>query len=177
MALEDILRMDEPAMEPMKAALEEEAAGLSMEEDAMFAEMAPKGRFSKGALNSLVKAHNKVSGMFGMETYPSFTEDITIFPTQFVRELAMIMAAVEDAISMEVLEPDMMLDLTGVKTDRDVAALAGRLEMIAKSKDFKKFLKEAPEEEMASEAPEAMASEAPGEMSEADMDALMMERM
>ena len=178
MAIEDMVTMGmSGASAPAEQmSMEEELAGLAMDEDAMFSEMAPKGAFSKGALNSLVKAHNKLSTLFGMEPYPTFAEDITIFPIAFVRELAMIMAAVEEAIAMEVLESDMAIDLSMVKADRDLASLAGRLEMIAKSKDFKKFLQEAPQEvePEAEVAPDGAGEE---ELSEADMDNLMMERM
>jgi hypothetical protein len=47
--------------------------------------------------------------------------------------------------------------------------------MLAKSKDFKKFLAEPREEE--EEMPEAEMAPAEGEMSEADMDKLFSERM
>lgn len=177
MAMEDLKMMGlapEP-MDEMKMGLEEETAGLSMEEDAMFMEMAPKGKFTKGALNSLVKAHNKVSELFGMEPYATFTEDITVFPANFVRELAMIMNAVQDAVGEGEIESDMIIDLSGIKTDRDLASLAGRLDMLAKSKDFRKWLSQPREEEVAEE-PE-METEQTGEPSEEEINILMMDRM
>jgi len=179
MALEDMKMMGlapEPLQE-MKGKLEEDVAGLSMEEDAMFMEMAPKGKFSKAALNSLVKAHNKVSEMFGLPEYPAFDADQTEFPVKFVRELAMIMAAVEDAIAAGEVGQEMAIDLASVKGDRDLASLAGRLDMLAKSKDFRKWLSSKPEEEVATK-PEMEVSEtemaAPGE---GEIDQLMMSRM
>jgi hypothetical protein len=82
----------------------------------------------------------------------------------------MIAAAVSDAIDADVLTPEMEISLEGIKSDRELAPLAGRLQMISKSKDFKKFLAEPKvEEEVMEEAP--MAEE------EMDVDALMMERM
>ena len=177
MAIEDMKMMGlapEP-MDEMKMKLEEDTTGLKMEEDAMFAEMAPKGKFTKGALNSLVKVHNKVTEMFGLEPYATFTEDITEFPANFVRELAMVMNAVQDAIDAGELEPEMAIDLSVVKTDRDLASLAGRLDMLSKSKDFRKWLSSPREEEMVEE-PE-METEQTGEPSQEEVDAMFMERM
>ena len=154
-----------------KMELEKEVAGVEMEEEGLFAEMAPKGQFSKGAINSLVSAHNAVTKLFDLPAYATFESDVTEFPSNFVRELSMIAAAVSDAIAADVLTPEMEISLEGIKSDRELAPLAGRLQMISKSKDFKKFLAEPKEEE--AEAPEA--SEMPEE--EMDMDALMMERM
>lgn len=163
-------------MDEMKKSLEEEVAGLSMEEDAMFAEMTPKGQFSKAALNSLVKAHNKVSSLFGLPEYPMFEANITEFPIKFVKELAMIMAAVEDAIAADEIGKEMSIDLASVKGDRDLAALAGRLDMLAKSKDFRKWLSSKPEEEVVEE-PEMEVSEAEVASPEMNYDELMMSRM
>jgi hypothetical protein len=170
MAVEDMAMM---GMVPSdaKMELEKEVAGVEMEEEGLFAEMAPKGQFSKGAINSLVSAHNAVTKLFGLPAYATFESDVTEFPSNFVRELSMIAAAVSDAIAADVLTPEMEISLEGIKSDRELAPLAGRLQMISKSKDFKKFLAEPKEEE--AEAPEA--PEMPEE--EMDMDALMMERM
>ncbi len=171
MAVEDMAMM---GMVPSdaKMELEKEVAGVEMEEEGLFAEMAPKGQFSKGAINSLVSAHNAVTKLFGLPAYATFESDVTEFPSNFVRELSMIAAAVSDAIAADVLTPEMEISLEGIKSDRELAPLAGRLQMISKSKDFKKFLAEPKEEE--AEAPEEAPEMAEEEM---DMDALMMERM
>jgi hypothetical protein len=169
MAVQDMAMM---GMVPSdaKMELEKEVAGVEMEEEGLFAEMAPKGQFSKGAINSLVSAHNMVTKLFDLPTYPVFESDVTEFPSNFVRELSMIAAAVSDAIDADVLTPEMEISLEGIKSDRELAPLAGRLQMISKSKDFKKFLAEPKvEEEIMEEAP--MAEE------EMDVDALMMERL
>ena len=133
-------------MDPSQMMAQGEAEGmvdqLRMAEDAEMSAMAPTGNFSKVALNSLVRAHNKVSSLFDMETYPDFSEGLEEFPANFVRELMMIAQAVSDAIDEDVLEGEMMIDLEGVSSDRDLALLAGRLESISRSKDFKRFLKE-----------------------------------
>lgn len=172
--IEDISRMGMD-IAPVKEALSKESAGLESVKEDLFMEMAPKGSFSKGALNSLVKAHNKVSSLFGLPTYPSFEMDQTSFPSRFVKELSMIMKAVDDAIAEDVLDDSMALTLDNIKADRDLAALAGRLDLISRQKDFKKWLESAPKvEEVEEEMPEEVMSE---EMSESDMDALMMGRM
>jgi len=170
MAVEDMAMM---GMVPSdaKMELEKEVAGVEMEEEGLFAEMAPKGQFSKGAINSLVSAHNAVTKLFGLPAYATFESDVTEFPSNFVRELSMIAAAVSDAIAADVLTPEMEISLEGIKSDRELAPLAGRLQMISKSKDFKKFLAEPKEEEAAPEEAPEMPEE------EMDMDALMMERM
>ena len=169
MAVEDMAMM---GMVPSdsKMELEKEVAGVEMEEEGLFSEMAPKGQFSKGAINSLVSAHNAVTKLFGMPEYPVFESDVTEFPSKFVRELSMIAAAVSDAIAADVLTPEMEISLEGIKSDRELAPLAGRLQMISKSKDFKKFLAEPKVEEEVKE-------EAPMPEEEMDVDALMMERM
>lgn len=159
-------------LEKEKVAIEVEIAGVEDAEEGLFSEMAPKGKFSKGAMASLVAAHNKVTSLFGMKPYPTFTSDVTEFPSLFAKELSMIASAVSDAIEADVLTPEMAISLDGIVSDRELAPLAGRLEMISKSKDFKKFLAEPKEEEEAEEV------EAPEEEpAEGDMDALMMERM
>lgn len=170
MAVEDMAMM---GMVPSdaKMELEKEVAGVEMEEEGLFAEMAPKGQFSKGAINSLVSAHNAVTKLFDLPAYATFESDVTEFPSNFVRELSMIAAAVSDAIAADVLTPEMEISLEGIKSDRELAPLAGRLQMISKSKDFKKFLAEPKEEEAAPEEAPEMPEE------EMDMDALMMERM
>ena len=152
-------------------------ADVGAKEDEANAAMAPVGDFSKAALNSLVKAHNKVTALFeGTETYPEFEDDQETFPGEFVRELMMISQAVDDAIAAGLLEGDMAIDLDGVAEDRDLAMLAGRLDQIAKSKDFKRLLKEqpGPEEEGPKEEP---AEEVPEGPTDEDLDALMSSRL
>ena len=173
-----IMGMDSE-MDPSQMMAQGEAEGmvdqLRMAEEEEMKAMAPTGDFSKSALNSLVRAHNKVSSLFDMETYPDFSEGLEEFPARFVRELMMIAQAVSDAIDADILDSEMMIDLEGVSSDRDLALLAGRLESISKSKEFRRFLKEATgeEEEPEKEEPSVPAEEA----SDEDIDALMMERM
>lgn len=184
MALSDIGRMNEMDMkaltgmkgskDPAEIELEVKVGELEGEEDAMFEDMSPVGRFSKGALNSLVSVHNMVSKLFGMKPYPAFDADAESFPAAFTKELSMIIEAATDAADAEVIEMEMVPSLENIKTDKDVALLSGKIGMLAKSKDFKKFLAEAPVEE---EKPEEEMSPAEGEMSEEDMNKLFSERM
>jgi len=104
--------------------------------------------------------------------YPN-VEDTEVLPTDFVRILAMFQAAVEDAISEDVLREEMRIDLDGVIDDTGLMTIAGKLDMLSKDREFKKFLKE-PMEEEAMEEEEEMEEEA---MTDDEMDSLMMERM
>lgn len=168
-------------MDPSQMMAQGEAEGmvdqLRMAEEEEMQAMAPTGDFSKSALNSLVRAHNKVSSLFDMETYPDFSEGLEEFPARFVRELMMIAQAVSDAIDADILDGEMMIDLEGVSSDRDLALLAGRLESISKSKEFKRFLKEASEVDDEPVEDKEEASVPAEEASDEDIDRLMMERM
>jgi predicted transport protein len=185
MAISDIGRMNGMDMkslagmkgskEPAEIELELKVGELEGEEDGMYQDMSPVGRFSKGALNSLVSVHNQVSKMFGMKPYASFEEDQESFPGAFTKEISMIIDAADDAAEAEVIGMEMVPSLENITTDKDVALLSGKIGMLAKSKDFKKFLAEPREEE--EEMPEAEMAPAEGEMSEADMDKLFSERM
>jgi len=173
MAVQDIAALNMSPVEDMKGEVSKKIGEVEKMEESVGMEASPKGMFSKGALNSLVKAHNAVTSMFGIPSYPSFSKDETVFPAKFTRELLMVSKAVEDATAKEILTPDMAISLDGVSRDRDLAALTGKLSMLAKSKDFKKFLQEAPDEEP------MMEEEAPVKegMSETEMDQMFMGRM
>jgi len=175
-----IMGMDSD-MDPSQMMAQGEAEGmvdqLRMAEEEDMQSMAPTGDFSKSALNSLVRAHNKVSSLFDMETYPDFSEGLEEFPARFVRELMMIAQAVSDAIDADILDSEMMIDLEGVSSDRDLALLAGRLESISKSKEFKRFLKEASEADDEPVEDKEEGSVPAEEASDEDIDRLMMERM
>lgn len=175
MAIADMAALNMNPMEDMKSEVSKKIGEVEKEEDSVAMEMSPKGMFSKGALNSLVKAHNAVTSLFQMPAYPQFSKDETIFPAKFTKELMMISKAVEDAIKMEVLTPDMAISLDNISKDRDLAALAGKLSILAKSKEFKSFLLEAPEEEPMEE--EAPAAPSEGGMSEMDMNKLFAGRI
>jgi hypothetical protein len=182
MALNDIGRMDMDmkalgisGKDPVEVEVEAKIGEIESEEDSFYKEMSPVGSFSKGALNSLVQAHNVVSKLFGLETYPAFEEDQKSFPSRFTKELSMIIDAASDAAEAEVIDMEMVPSLENIAADRDIAMLAGKIGMLGKSKDFKKFLSEPMPEEM--EMPEEEMAPAEGEMDEAEMDQLFMQRM
>ena len=153
-----------PQGEPMS-----EDLGMAEEADAeMFEAMAPRGNFTSRGLDPLVRSTNKLLPLFDQTgDYPS-VEDTEVLPTDFVRILAMFQAAVEDAISEDVVREEMRIDLDGVIDDTGLMTIAGKLDMLSKDREFKKFLKEPMEEE------EEMEEEA---MTDDEMDSLMMERM
>ena len=110
-----------------------------------------------------------------MKPYASFEEDQESFPGAFTKEISMIIDAADDAAEAEVIGMEMVPSLENITTDKDVALLSGKIGMLAKSKDFKKFLAEPREEK--EEMPEEEMAPSEGEMSEADMDKLFMQRM
>ena len=89
---EEDMDMGQPSME-----IDVEIDQAEGDDEANFQEMAPKGRFTAKALNNLVKATNRLLPLFDQTPdYPSFEEDITEFPTEFVRVLAMFQGAAEE---------------------------------------------------------------------------------
>lgn len=158
-----------PQGEPMS-----EDLGMAEEADAeMFEAMAPRGNFTSRGLDPLVRSTNRMLPLFDQSgDYPN-VEDTEVLPTDFVRILAMFQAAVEDAISEDVLREEMRIDLDGVIDDTGLMTIAGKLDMLSKDREFKKFLKEPMEEEAMEEEGE-MEEEA---MTDDEMDSLMMERM
>jgi hypothetical protein len=98
--------------------------------------------------------------------------DTDKLPTDFTRILSMFVAAVDDAIDEGILNPEMKIDLAQVRDDAGLMSLSGKIEMLAKDREFKRFLQEdQKEEEQAPEMEEEMA------MSPEEEDAMMMERM
>jgi hypothetical protein len=156
-----ILGMDsmDPGMMMAQAEAEGAIGDLRDMEEAEFEAMAPQGDFSKAALNSLVRS-----------------EGVEVFPSRFVRELMMIAQAVADAIDEGVVDEEMMIDLSDVASDRDLARLAGRLDSLSRDKDFRRFLKEGPSEGEVSE--EEVAESVPmDEMGDDEIESLMMDRV
>jgi hypothetical protein len=153
-----------------------------MADEAMMADeenydaMAPKGKFTPRGLGPLVKETNKLLPLFGQTPdYPMIEEELTQLPTDFVRVLSMFVAAVDDAIEADVLSPEMALTFDGVTDDRSLMLMAGKLNQIGKSMEFKRFLKEPrPEEETMTVDEERTPMP---EMAEDEIDATFMERM
>jgi len=162
--------------------IEIEIEQAEMDEEGDFAEMAPKGRFSAKALNNLVKATNRLLPMFDQTPdYPMFEGDVTEFPTDFVRVLAMFQGAADDAIGQGIVDDEFGFDFDDITGDGNVQVLAGKINKLAADKGFKRYLQTMPSEEpegeemaMADDQTEDMEQ---GPMEEEDMDALFMERM
>lgn len=163
--------MNKPSME-----MEIEIQGAEQEDESMFGEMAPKGRFTAKALNNLVKATNRLLPLFDQTPdYPSFESDITEFPTDFVRVLAMFEGAVSGAIEEDLIDDEMDFDMGDITADENVNVLAGKLNRLVNDRSFKKYLKGmSDDKEEATEGDEPDADEG---MDDKDMDALFMERM
>lgn len=139
----------------------------------MFQSMAPTGDFTSRGLDPLVKATNKLLPLFDQTPDYPMVEDTDVLPEDFVRILSMFIAAIDEAIAAGAIEPEMAISLDEVRDDTGLMTIAGKLDMLSKDKDFKRFINEAeaPEEE-------APVEEAPPEQMSADEeDDLLMSRM
>lgn len=138
--------------------------------------IAPKGKFTPRGLGPLVKETNKLLPLFGQTPdYPMIKEELGELPTDFVRVLSMFVAAVDDAIEADVLDPEMALTFDGITDDRSLMLMAAKLNQIGKSMEFKRFLKEPkPEEEMMTVDEERTPMP---EMADDEIDAAFMDRM
>lgn len=167
---EEMMNQGQPSME-----MEIEIQGAEQEDESMFGEMAPKGRFTAKALNNLVKATNRLLPLFDQTPdYPSFDQNITEFPTDFVRVLAMFNGAVSGAIEENLIDEELDFDMSEITGDENVNMLAGKLNRLVNDRSFKKYLKG-----MSDDKGESMEEEPESEqsMQEEDVDALFMERM
>ena len=146
-----------------------------MADDQVFESMAPRGDFTSRGLAPLVRATNALLPLFGQTPdYPE-VEDTDVLPTDFTRILAMFSGAIDEAIQADVIDDEMGFDLSTVRDDSGLMAVAGKIEMVAKSKDFKRFLEEPVDMEEEPQMDMEMAGEP--RMSDEDMDAMFMERM
>jgi len=160
-----------PEGEPMGEELE-----MAEEADAeMFEAMAPEGDFTSRGLDPLVRATNRMLPLFDQTGDYPMVEDTKKLPTDFVRILAMFQQAVEEAIDEDVVNEEMRISLDDVRDDTALMTIAGKLDMLSKDREFKRFL-EAPveEEEMAEEMREETGATP---MSAEEEDEFLMERM
>ncbi len=99
-------------MSEVEAPVAEMLNEAEMADEEMYDKMAPTGEFTKKGLNNLVSATNRLLPAFGQTPdYPTFGEDLTKLPTDFVRVLSMFADAVDDAVEAEVVGSDMALSL------------------------------------------------------------------
>ena len=152
-----------------------EELGMAEEaDDQMFAAMAPRGDFTSRGLGPLVRGTNALLPLFGQSAdYPE-VEDTEVLPTDFVRILAMFQQAVEEAIEEDAIRDEMRIDLDDVRDDTALMTIAGKLEMLAKDKEFKRFLQEEVDGEEEGEMDRESEMET---MSPEEEDAMMMSRM
>jgi hypothetical protein len=156
-----------------------EAKAIGMEEDQsmsdLFKASAPTGRFSAGALNSLVGAFNEVLVTMGIpEPYPEFTSGTRALPGEFVKGLAMVADA---TTSVGMKSP---VDLEDVKDDTDLEMLAGKLMNLASDEEFAEKMTAMPDEGedlVLEEGPTPVDTPPPPAAASGDEDALFMQRM
>jgi len=168
--------MEQPSME-----MEIEIQGAEEDDEMMFDDMAPEGNYTPKALNNLVKATNRLLPLFDQTPdYPTFNEPLTKLPTDFVRVLMMFSGAIDDAIANDMIDEEMSFELQEITDDAMINMLAGKVNNLVNSKEFKRYLKEMPneegmeEEEVVSAGESMMDGDAPDEE---QMDELFMERM
>jgi hypothetical protein len=170
MALRERLEgMPVEKLEEMKAGMEQEVA----DNDMMLAEAetaAPQGDFSAAKLNTMVGALNAVlEQMPQVPEYPEFSEDIEVFPQEFVDAIEMV-----NQVASDVGLDDMVIDITVIGDDKDLTAAAGQLKALASSREFKQMLKQMPgKTDLAAPVEEAPPAGPPEE----EIDNMMMMRM
>lgn len=101
--------------------------------DAMM-EAAPRGQFSANALNRLVDEVNKILPKIDMPLYPTFSEDITVFPPEFVD----VLMGIADIASQAGIETP--FDLSDIQDDRDLAMLAGQVGQLVQDEKILDFI-------------------------------------
>lgn len=135
-------------------------------EDNIVAQSAPQGVYPARELNMVVESLNQVLPLFSLPAYATFAEDATTMPVDFVKQLTMVLDAGREA---GIIDP---VDLTSIKNAKGLMLLSAKLDTLAKSKEFARYLKEEAKEE--SPAPKPAAPEAmPKEM---DIESLMAAR-
>ena len=110
-----------------------DVAPLEQADEQLYEAQAPRGSFTKNALNGLVKATNRLLPAFEQSAdYPKFEEDIEVFPTDFTRVLSMFAAAVSAAAAEEVVEPELVFAIEDIIDDTSVHQVAGKITSLSK---------------------------------------------
>jgi hypothetical protein len=160
--------------EEMGAGVEAMARDVELEQDNLFAQLAPRGQFGAEALNGVVFSLNNVLSQMGiLDPYPEFEAGERVLPGDMVRALAMVAEASEVAG----IDP---VSLENVTDDTDLNLLAGKLQSIADDTKFAEAMS-APSEDVVVEE-EALPAGQPAipggeEVVEETDDALFMSRM
>jgi hypothetical protein len=140
-----------------------------------FAAMAPRGNFTAKAMNNLVAAANRLLPAFEQTPdYPTFNEDVQVFPTDFVRVLGMFQGAVNSAVDAGAIDEQFDFEMEDIVDDQSINLLAGKITNLANNREFKNFLKNPPMEE---EVEEATVEEEIPMASDEEMNKMFMDRM
>jgi len=118
----------------IQADIDDVAAQQEMMMTDVMMEAAPKGQFSAQALNRLVDEVNKLMPKMEMPLYPTFSEDITVFPPEFVD----VLMGIADISSQAGV--DIEFNLSEVEDDRDLAMLAGQVGQLAEDEKLLDFI-------------------------------------
>lgn len=126
---------------PMPPKLAAAADRIDQQMDKAVQAATPTVKASAQVLNMVVNALNELLPLFGAPPYPAFNAPLQRepLPADFVKALGMIQAAAQAA---DVPAPSLM-----VKDDSDLKVLAGELALLARDKDFTRYLKSRPEGE------------------------------
>ena len=158
----------------------ERAQALDMAENEKAEEIAPRGDFSKDSMNRFIEAVNKVIANFGqVPELAMVEEDVDSLPIPVLKYVSMINKALDDAQFTEY-----SIELDDMTSDRDLMMARGRLDAAANDRAFKAFLRKPPidqessmEVEVSLEEPAAPAAMEEAEMSEEELEKIMMSRM
>ena len=122
----------------------------------------PQGMYSATALNALVDSVNEIMVMLGeQQPYPTFTEDQTSLPPDFVNMIMAIMSIAQDA------QMPIEMALEEVVSDTEIARLVALLNRLANDAAFQEYLAGATEPAMMEE--ETVVEETPeGEVAVSD---------
>tara|TARA_R100000655_G_scaffold110121_2_gene167852 strand:+ start:2577 stop:3062 length:486 start_codon:yes stop_codon:yes gene_type:complete len=122
----------------------------------------PQGMYSATALNALVDSVNEIMVMLGeQQPYPTFTEDQTSLPPDFVNMIMAIMSIAQDA------QMPIEMALEEVVSDTEIARLVALLNRLANDAAFQEYLAGAAEPAMMEE--ETVVEETPeGEVAVSD---------
>jgi len=157
--------------------VESEIGAAEQLDEAMFEELAPRGDFSKKALNNLVAAANRLLPLFEQSgDYPTFDADVDVLPTEFVRVLGMFQAAVNYAVDSGDIDEEMDFELEQITDDQSMNFLAGKINKLSKDREFKQFLQNPPPE-MEEETEEEMQEEEVPMPTDEEIDSLFAARM
>ena len=172
---------DMMAVEPA-VALSVEIESAEGEDEMMYEEMAPSGRYSRKSLNNLVAATNRLLPLFEQTPdYPQFDGDLDgKLPTDFVRVLAMFQGAVNAAVDADVLDSEMDFVMEDMTDDTALQSIAGKITAISGNREFRSFLRNPPEIEEEPDGEEISGADVAMEgedMSSEQMDNLFAGRM